>query len=409
MFAAYKALMSTPIHPFDNPDPAVIVASSDSGLRKQIVQNFMLSRITAGEALGGADALGQLESSECQLLLLDRKLPDLNAEELQQIIHRRFPGIDVLLLDESGRPAIPSEWRSADALHLFETIDRWQAPVTATPTINVAPITKLPAAVDPLPEMVGRAPCMDRVYRMARLVAPRTTPVLITGATGTGKEVVANAIHRLSPRAAKPFVVINCAAIPEALLESELFGYVRGAFTGAVQSRIGRIHGAHGGTLFLDEIGELPLGIQAKLLRFLDQGEVQRLGSSDVFRVDVRVIAATNANLAELAGRKQFREDLYYRLAVFPIDLPPLSQRRGDIEPLARYFLHRFQCPEGEQAFPVESMRCLERYHWPGNVRELQHVIERASILADGGPILPEHLGLSSEAARIVTPGTHHA
>ncbi len=136
---------------------------------------------------------------------------------------------------------------------------------------------------------------MHSVYRMARLVAARNTPVLITGATGTGKEVVANAIHRLSPRAGKEFVVINCAAIPEALLESELFGYVRGAFTGAVQSRIGRIHSAHGGTLFLDEVGELPLGMQAKLLRFLDQGEVQRLGSSDVFRVDVRVLAASNA------------------------------------------------------------------------------------------------------------------
>ncbi len=154
---------------------------------------------------------------------------------------------------------------------------------------------------------------MHLVYRMARLVAPRTTPVLITGASGTGKEVVAEAIHRLSPRANKEFVVINCAAIPEALLESELFGYVRGAFTGAVQSRIGRIHSAHGGTLFLDEIGELPLGMQAKLLRFLDQGEVQRLGSSDVFRVDVRVLAASNAKLAELVERKQFREDLFYR------------------------------------------------------------------------------------------------
>jgi transcriptional regulator with GAF, ATPase, and Fis domain len=225
-------------------------------------------------------------------------------------------------------------------------------------------------------------------------VAPRSTPVLISGPTGTGKEVVATAIHRLSPRALKPFVVINCAAIPEALLESELFGYTRGAFTGAVQSRLGRIHSAHGGTLFLDEIGELPLGLQSKLLRFLDKGEVQRLGSSDVFRVDVRVVAATNADLSRLAEKKQFREDLFYRLSVFPIEMPALSQRRGDIPALAQHFLGKLQAEIGKQFLSSESIRRLEAHSWPGNVRELEHVIERASILAEGGPILPEHLGL---------------
>jgi transcriptional regulator with GAF, ATPase, and Fis domain len=243
--------------------------------------------------------------------------------------------------------------------------------------------------------MVGQSIRMANVYRMARLVASRDTPVLITGATGTGKEVVASAIHRLSPRVTKPFVVINCAAIPEALLESELFGYVRGAFTGAVQSRLGRIHSAHGGTLFLDEIGELPLGMQAKLLRFLDQGEVQRLGSSDVFRVDVRVLAATNAKLNDLVKSKQFREDLFYRLSVFPIDLPPLSERTDDIEVLARHFWRKFQLQNQSQTLSPEALQTLRRHSWPGNVRELQHVIERASILAEGGPILPQHLGLS--------------
>jgi transcriptional regulator with GAF, ATPase, and Fis domain len=214
----------------------------------------------------------------------------------------------------------------------------------------------------------------------------------------------------LSPRAGKEFVVINCAAIPEALLESELFGYVRGAFTGAVQSRIGRIHSAHGGTLFLDEIGELPLGMQAKLLRFLDQGEVQRLGSSDVFRVDVRVLAATNANLSERAARKLFREDLFYRLSVFPIEMPPLSQRRTDIEPLARHFLQRFDPENANATLSPQAVRLLEKHLWPGNVRELQHVIERASILAEGGPILPEHLGLpGSEMAQLAAAGGHLA
>jgi transcriptional regulator with GAF, ATPase, and Fis domain len=251
---------------------------------------------------------------------------------------------------------------------------------------------------------------MHAVYRMARLVAPRSTPVLITGASGTGKEVVAEAIHRLSPRCNKEFVVINCAAIPEALLESELFGYVRGAFTGAVQSRIGRIHSAHGGTLFLDEIGELPLGMQAKLLRFLDQGEVQRLGSSDVFRVDVRVLAASNANLAELSQRKLFREDLFYRLSVFPIEMPPLSQRCDDVEALARHFLRKFEPENSSAMLSRESVRLLEKHSWPGNVRELQHVIERASILAEGGPILPEHLGLPGcEVPQVMAAGSHFA
>ena len=383
--------MTSPTHSLYSPHPAVIVASPNVAIRKQIVQSLLLSRINAAEALGGADALGKLESSECQLLLLDRRLPDLDAEELLQIIHRRFPGIDVLLLDDAGQPALPVQWRSARAHHLFETIGRWQAPAT------VASVPPALTALEPLPGMVGQSPSMHVVYRMARLVAPRNTPVLITGPTGTGKEVLAHAIHQLSARAGKEFAVINCAAIPEALLESELFGYVRGAFTGAVQSRIGRIHSAHGGTLFLDEISELPLGMQSKLLRFLEYGEVQRLGSSDNFRVDVRVLAASNGNLTELVRARQFREDLFYRLSVFPIELPPLMQRREDIEALARHFLGKFEPATASEVLSPHAVRALEKHSWPGNVRELQHVIERASILAEGGPILPEHLGLPGD------------
>jgi len=378
--------MTTAIEASYPADPAVIVASPNHGLRKEIVQNLLLSSIPVAEALGGAEALGKLESSECQLLLLDRKLPDLDAEELQRVIQSRFPGIDVLLLDEDGYPRLPSQWRSSGAHELFESVAQWRSPRA----LGSAPAASSPA--EPLPGMVGEAPCMHAVYRMARLVAPRTTPVLITGPSGTGKELVAEAIHRLSPRAGKEFVVINCAAIPEALLESELFGYVRGAFTGAVQSRIGRIHSAHGGTLFLDEIGELPLGMQAKLLRFLDHGEVQRLGSSDVFRVDVRVVAASNADLPALVKQKQFREDLFYRLSVFPIELPPLAQRRGDIAALAHSFLRRFNPADPEEELSQEALRLLEQHAWPGNVRELQHVIERACILAEGRAIRPEHL-----------------
>jgi transcriptional regulator with PAS, ATPase and Fis domain len=207
--------------------------------------------------------------------------------------------------------------------------------------------------------------------------------------------MVACAIHQLSGRSSGPFVVVNCAAIPENLLESELFGYARGAFTGAVQSRLGRIHAAHRGTLFLDEIGELPLSMQAKLLRFLQAGEVQRLGSADVFRVDVRVIAASNAKLLEKVAAGEFRQDLYYRLAVFPILLPPLRERLEEVLPLAKHFLAEL-CRTNTCALRTldpSVQFSLQEHDWPGNVRELKHVIERAFILSEEETrITEEHL-----------------
>jgi transcriptional regulator with GAF, ATPase, and Fis domain len=233
--------------------------------------------------------------------------------------------------------------------------------------------------------MIGSSKRMQKLYRLARLVAPRDTVVLIVGATGTGKELVARGIHDVSRRSRSPFVVVNCAAIPESLLEAELFGFTRGAFTGAVQARLGRIHAAHGGTLLLDEIGELPLSMQAKLLRFVQEGEVQRLGSADLFRVDTRLIAATNVDLLQRVREKQFREDLYYRLAVFPLDLPPLRLRQEDILPLAQSFLTSLcrQAACREKLFSTGAINLLRRYSWPGNVRELQHWVERAFVLAE--------------------------
>jgi transcriptional regulator with GAF, ATPase, and Fis domain len=231
---------------------------------------------------------------------------------------------------------------------------------------------------------------MQQVYQMVRMVAKRDTTVLLTGETGTGKEVVANAIHKLSPRARQPFVVVNCAAIPETLLESELFGHARGAFTGALQSRAGRIQAAQGGTLFLDEIGELPLSMQAKLLRFLQNGEVQRLGSEEIEKVNARVIAATNAPLLDLIQKKQFRQDLFYRLAVFPIDLPALRDRAADIKAIAEHFLAQFSSGNGGELknLSPNAVTYLRDAPWPGNVRELQHAVERAFILSGDEPEL---------------------
>jgi len=241
--------------------------------------------------------------------------------------------------------------------------------------------------------MIAVAKSMQRVFRYARMVAPCMTTVLVTGPTGTGKELVARALHQLSPRASRPFVVVNCAAIPESLLESELFGHVRGAFTGAVQTQTGRILSAQGGTLFLDEVGELSLPLQAKLLRFLDQKEVQKLGSMEVLRADVRVVAATNADLGQMVDEKKFRGDLYYRLSAFPLELPPLSERREDIVPLAEHFLRLFQPGNQTPRLAAATQQILRAQRWAGNVRELQQVMERAVILACGDrEILPEHL-----------------
>ncbi len=235
----------------------------------------------------------------------------------------------------------------------------------------------------PLPEMVGESPLMMELARLIRLVAPRLTTVLIEGETGTGKELVAHAVHQLSTRSNKPFVVLNCAAIPESLLEAELFGHTRGAFTGAVQSRTGRIEAAHGGTLFLDEIGEMPLALQAKMLRFLESGELQRVGNNETVQVDVRVVAATHEPLQQRASEHFFRLDLYHRLAVFPVVVPALRERMEDVLLLATHLLGKL----GEE-MPVKRLSAgaatrLMEHHWPGNVRELAHVLERATILAE--------------------------
>jgi transcriptional regulator with GAF, ATPase, and Fis domain len=233
---------------------------------------------------------------------------------------------------------------------------------------------------------------MRRVYELTQMVARRDTTVLVTGESGTGKDLIAQAIHLMSLRQKQPLVVINCAAIPEPLLEAELFGYVKGAFTGAVQSRIGRIHAAHGGTLFLDEIGDMPLSLQSKMLRFLEQGEVQRIGGNDNLKVDVRVLAATNADLQSLVKRQLFREDLYYRLAIFPIKLPPLRERLEDVEKLAEFFLAKFAPGVILSAGALEALRS---HNWPGNIRELRNVLERSSIIAGGErELLSRHIFL---------------
>ena len=370
-----------------------LIASPCSALREQVLQRLDGRCRPVHQAHGGADALVQLEKGNWQVLYLDRRLRDLDVEELMATIQRRFPGTQVVMLDSHLPEAPASERRDSPATGVLA----WAPALAKAQEPDPEPAGTDPRH-EPLPGMIGASEGMRRVYRLVRLVAPRTTTVLVAGPTGSGKELVARALHALSPRAAKPLVVVNCAAIPDALLESELFGFTRGAFTGAVQSQPGRIAAAHGGTLFLDEVSELPLGMQAKLLRFLEQKEIQRLGSSDTVRVDVRVVAASNVDLAGLAGARKFREDLFYRLSAFPIELPALCERRADIVPLAEHFLNCMAAAMNmpRLSFATEALRLLESHSWRGNVRELQHVIERASILVEAGDtVLAEHLYFS--------------
>jgi DNA-binding NtrC family response regulator len=250
------------------------------------------------------------------------------------------------------------------------------------------------------PQLVGEDPSLRKVFASMQRAAATDATVLLEGESGTGKEVFARSLHALSPRADAPFVAINCAAIPENLLETELFGYEKGAFTGAAQRKLGKFEMAHRGTLFLDEIGDLPIGLQAKILRALEEKRFERVGGTAQVQVDVRLVAATNKGLRAAVAAKRFREDLYFRLSVFPITVPPLRDRGGDIPVLARFFVDRF-CRDLKKkplVLSPEAVDVLTAYRWPGNVRELQNCIERAVILADGDTIFPRHLNLSFAA-----------
>jgi DNA-binding NtrC family response regulator len=382
----------------------ILVASPSPVVRQRVLESLRSPARRFEQATGGAEALGHLESGFWQVVFLDRRLPDLDAEELSHTVRERYPGIEVVLLDpESGsEPSEHDEYTnlppegSAAPVELGSAMDDEHRALLGDECALVDP---LPA--DPLPGMIGNSRIMQPVYRLGRLLAPRKTTVLITGPTGCGKEIVARAIHRLSPRAERTFAVVNCAAIPETLLEAELFGYARGAFTGALQSYAGRIQAAQGGTLFLDEIGEMPLSLQPKLLRFLEQKELQCLGSSEVVRVDARIVSATNAHLLSLVREGKFREDLYYRLCGFPIDIPSLRDRSEDIAQLAAHFLEKYAERLPAPQLSHQALQLLKTQPWNGNIRELQNVIERALILCEGQALIrPEHLMLPDASFR---------
>jgi two-component system nitrogen regulation response regulator GlnG len=250
--------------------------------------------------------------------------------------------------------------------------------------------------------LVGQSQPMQQVFKMVGRVSHSDAPVMITGESGSGKELVARAIHHYSSRSAQPFIAINCAAIPENLLESELFGHEKGAFTGAAAQRIGRFEQSNGGTLFLDEIGDMPLGVQSKILRVLQEGEFSRVGGNTTVKTDVRIIAATNKTLEQEVAKKQFREDLFYRLNVVRIHLPPLRQRREDVNLLAEYFLKKIATQKHlpQLKLSEEAVKLMEEYPWPGNVRELENTIQRACVLATSDVLLPKDIPLGAAGQR---------
>jgi transcriptional regulator with GAF, ATPase, and Fis domain len=374
----------------------VFVVSPNSQLRQELQEKLALPRWNVILAGSGAEALEMLGRNDAEdaVLLLDPILPDLESNEFNAMVRMRYPNTQVLALNSTnGQLLVGSASPTPVSTQLADEVNRTGAVrTTAYAQVEEEPARFVPEGKIRLRSMIGDSDAMQRTYSVMRMVAARDTTVLITGESGTGKDLVAQEIHLMSPRRKQPLVVVNCAAIPETLLEAELFGYTKGSFTGAVQSRIGRIHAAHGGTLFLDEIGDMPLSLQSKILRFLEQGEVQRLGGNDNLKVDVRVIAATNAELKKLVAEQRFREDLYYRLAVFPIHLPPLRDRMGDLEELSVAFAAKYL---PGVALSRDALNILAQHNWQGNVRELRNAIERATILVGSGrEIRAEHIVL---------------
>jgi DNA-binding NtrC family response regulator len=340
-------------------------------------------------------------------LVLDVQLPGLSGLDLQEELAKADTRIPIIFLTGYGDIPMTVRAMKAGAIEFltkpFKDEDLLRAIQHALNQDRRARLQRASLPVRTWEEIVGTSAALRRVLKQVETVAPTDSTVIIYGETGTGKELIARGIHNLSPRRPHAFVRLNCAAIPTGLLESELFGHEKGAFTGALARRIGRFEQATGGTIFLDEVGEIPLDLQTKLLRVLQEREFERLGSTQTLQTDVRVIAATNRDLSAMVEEQKYRADLFYRLNVFPIHLPPLRERPEDIPPLVRHFVDQFarRMHKVIDRIPPDTMEALTCYRWPGNIRELQNVIERAVILAPG-PDLRVPLG---DLAGRLTPG----
>ena len=387
--------------------PRILIVDDDAGQRS-LLNSFLSSQgFQIFLASTGEQALETLRREEVHLMISDVRMPGISGLETLRQARRERPHLPVLLVTAFAdiREAVGA-MRDGALNYLSKPIDldellalvRHATGLAVTSPVRFEDNRELPSFV------VARSPLMQAVLRDASLVAPSESRVLITGESGVGKEILADVLHAWSPRAAGPLVKVNCAALPETLLESELFGHEKGAFTGATAQRIGRFEQAGGGSIFLDEIGEMSPALQAKLLRVTQDGRFQRVGSNAEIQTNARILAATNRNLDDEVRQGRFREDLYYRLNVVELNIPPLRERREDILALALHFLQ--QLTQGRARLSAAVTECLERYNWPGNIRELRNAMERAALLSRGELILPEHLPgrVRTVAAQAIAP-----
>jgi DNA-binding NtrC family response regulator len=367
----------------------LLVVDDDEEFRETLVNRFSRQNFQVQAAASGEEALGFAARRNYDVAIFDMMMPGMSGLELLKQFKATHPECEVILLTGQGTIETAVEAMKQGAYdYLQKPFPLKDLEAVALKAVDRRRLRKeniqLKAILErtqPVGEMVGQSPAMQEVYRLIQRAGPSDKAILIQGESGTGKELVARALHRHSKRAEKPMVVINCAALPETLLESELFGHEKGSFTGAIGAKPGLFEVADGGTLFVDEIGELPGPLQAKLLRVLEDGSLRRIGSVQERRVNVRLLAATNRNLAKEVAANRFREDLFYRINVMSLELPPLRERTGDVPLLVRHFLGT------TWEIAPEAVESLERYPWPGNVRQLINALERAKILCDSETI----------------------
>jgi two-component system, NtrC family, nitrogen regulation response regulator GlnG len=378
--------------------PTLLVIDDEQSVRYSFRRVFEGNDVTVVTARTAAEGLEQVREHAPDVVVLDLQLPDRSGLEVFHEIHALDPKRPVIFITAHGTTETAIEAMKHGAFdYLVKPVDLDRLSQVLDRAYEAARLMHVPAvlpAEDSGDSIVGRSPIMQEMCKAIGRIAPQDVNVLILGESGTGKELVARALYHHSRRADRPFLAINCAALPETLLESELFGHEQGAFTGAVRRRIGKFEQCDSGTLFLDEIGDMSPALQAKMLRVLQEQSFERLGSNETLHTQVRVLAATNHNLEKLVEENRFRKDLYYRLNVITIQVPPLRGRLDDVAELAHYFLFRFNRQLGMdlRAFAPDTLELLQKYSWPGNVRELQSVIKQAMFNATGHVLLPEFL-----------------
>jgi two-component system nitrogen regulation response regulator GlnG len=394
-------------------DERILIADDEDGLRWVLEKGFRGAGYQVTAVKDGAAALREAEAQPFDMILLDIRMPGIDGLTLLKQVRERRPDAQVVIMTAHGTMETAVQAMQDGAYdYLAKPFDLDEALLLAERALSARRLTQevasLKAGLKEVWEfgaLVGRHPTMQEVYKTIGRVAASDVSVLLRGESGTGKEVVARALHHYSRRAGRPFIGISAAAIPATLLESELFGHEKGAFTDAKERRLGKLELAHGGSVFFDEIGDMPPELQVKLLRALQERTFERVGGHELIRMEVRVLAATHRDLEAMMKEGRFREDLFYRLNVVTLSLPALRDRRGDIPLLADHFLAKYAAALGERIIAPEAMDRLVGYDWPGNVRELENVIQRAMVMATSGAILPEHLpiGPVSAAAAVGT------